>query len=259
MKLSQSHTHNFLLGYLALGAVAVLVVAGAAWFSHLPTPTQPATHPAPVRVAPVHPVPVAHAATSAAPTPAIELGPVELPAQPVPQGLRQGFALRAVASSPAPATYGDQPIWTPLAAETEPSVTGSWSTAIPAALRAIAPSSGLTQTTLTAYVRVQHAGAHVFILSVSGGPAKAALTADGQAAPLAQIARACSAFTGCPQAPTTGAGSATLAAGLHVLTLTARDAVGDPPATLNVYARGPGAAMPTAIQPMAVPAGAAKG
>ena len=255
MKLANSHTHNFLLRYGGIAAAAVFGVAAVSAFLSSPTPPPlPATHPAPARVAaPVHPAAIARA--TSAPTPAVALGPVMLPAQPVPQGLRQGFALRAIASSPLPATYGDQPIWTQLAATVEPSATGSWSTSIPTALRAIAPSAGLVRTRLTAYVRVANAGPHVLILSVSGGPAKAALTVDGQAAPLAQSVRACNAFSGCPQAPTTGAGSATLAAGLHVLTLTAQDAVGDPPATLDVYARGPSASLPEAIVPLAVPAG----
>ena len=225
----------------------------SAFLSSPTPPPLPAAHPA----APARPATIARA--TSAPSTAVALGPVMLPAQPAPAGLHQGYAQRSIASSPAPATYGDQPIWTQLAATVEPSATGSWSTAIPAALRAIAPSSGLVQTQITAYVRVATAGAHTLILSVSGGPAKAALAIDGQAAPLAQIARACNAFSGCPQANTTGAGSVTLAAGLHVLTVSAQDAVGDPAATLDVYMRGPGAAMPTAIQPMAVPAGAAKG
>ncbi len=264
MKLAQSHTHNFLLHYGSIAAAGVLIMAAIGWvFSGSHEPPLPATYPAPAHVAPVHPAAPARPATVAratsAPTPAVALGSVMLPAQPAPAGLRQGYAQRAIASSPAPATFGDQPQWTALATTVEPSATGSWSTSIPAALRAIAPSSGLTQTTLTAYVRVAHAGAHVLILSVSGGPTKAALVIDGQAAPLAQIARTCSAFGGCPQAPTTSAGSVALATGMHVLTLTTQTAVGDAPATLDIYMRGPGSAMPTAIVPWAVPAGVAKG
>ena len=259
MKLANSHTHNFLIRYGSIAAAAVFGVAAVSAFLSSPTPLPlPAAHPAPARVvAPVHPAPAARA--TSAPTPAVALGPVELPAQPAPAGLRQGYATRSVASSPAPEVYGDQPQWAVLASSTEPSATGSWSTSIPASLRAIAPSSGLVQTQIIAYVRVATAGPHTLILSVSGGPAKASLTIDGQAAPLVQTTRACSAFTGCPQNPTTSAGSVTLAKGLHVLAVTAQDAVGDPAATLDVYMRGPGAAMPTAIQPMAVPAGAANG
>ncbi|EQD63983.1 conserved hypothetical protein, secreted [mine drainage metagenome] len=260
MKFSSSHTHNFLIKYGGLAGVAVLAVAGFAYFAHLPAPSELAPTPTPT-VAPVHPAVPAHPASvahasSAATTPVV-LGPVMLPAQPMPRGLRQGYAQRAIASSPAPATYGDHPVWTALATAAEPSPTGSWSTAIPASLRAISPSSGLVQTTITAYVRVQNNGAHVLILSVSGGPAKAVLIVDGQAAPLAQIARTCNAFMGCPQNAATGAGSVDLAAGLHVLTVTVQATVGDQAATLDVYMRGPGAAMPTAITPWAVPAGAA--
>ena len=262
--------HEMLLGYLAIGAVGVIgasMVFGviqdhwAGLWAPLPAAKSAPTHAAPARpapTAPAHPVTVAHATTAPAPTPAVALGPVMLPAQPSPQGLRQGYAVRAIASAPVPVTYGDQPQWTPLASEVEPAPTGSWSTAVPQALRSIAPSTGLVQTTITADIRIATADAHVFILSVSGGPAKASLTVDGQAVPLALITRVCSAFTGCPQDPTTGAGSATLAQGLHVLTVTAQTsvgAVGDPAATLDIYMRGPSAAMPTAIQPWAVPAG----
>ena len=254
MKFANSHTHNFLLHYGAIAGGVILLVSAAGWIFSRPLPPLPATHPAP---APAHPATIARA--TSAPTPAVALGPVMLPAQPAPQGLRQGFAQRAIASSPTPAAYGDLPVWTALAATTEPSATGSWSTTIPAVLRAIAPSAGLMRTRLTAYVRVANAGAHVFILSVGGGPAKAALTVDGQAVPLAQIARACAAFTGCPQNPSTGAGSVNLAVGVHVVTITATTAVGDQAATLDVYERGPGSAMPTAIVPWAVPAGVAKG
>ena len=260
MKLANSHTHNFLLHYGGLAALVVFCVAIVSAFLSSPAPpTLPATHPAPAHVAPIRPAaatPTRPATTAPATTPAVALGPVELPAQLAPAGLRQGYAVRAVASSPLPAVYGDKPQWTALASETEPSATGSWSTALPAALRAIAPSAGLVRTRLMAYVRVQHQGAHTLILSVSGGPAKVSLTVDGQAAPLVQIARACSAFTGCPQADTTGAGSVTLAKGLHVLTLTAQDAVGDPAATLDVYQRGPSASMPVAVTPWAVPTSA---
>ncbi len=258
---TNSHTHSFLLGYLALGAVAVIGVGmlfDALQNHWAGVEGVPAAKPVPTHAAPAHPATVAHTATTTAPAPvAAALGPVELPAQPAPSGLRQGYAVRAIASSPLPAAYGDRPQWTALATAAEPSPTGSWSTAVPQALRSIAPSAGLVQTTLTAYVRAANAGAHVLILSVSGGPAKAELTVDGQAAPLAQIARACSAFGGCPQANTTSAGSVTLAQGLHVLTLTATTAVGDQAATLDVYERGPSAAMPTAITPWSVPAGAA--
>lgn len=266
MKLANSHTHNFLLHYGGIAAGAVLLMAAIGWvFSSHQVPL-PAAHPAPAHAAPAapahaaptHPATVARTTTTAvAPTPAVALGPVELPAQPSPAGLRQGYAVRAIASSPAPATYGDQPVWTQLAAAAEPSATGSWSTSIPASLRAIAPSAGLVQTQLTAYVRVLNSGQHVLILSVSGGPAKAALTIDGQAAPLASVARTCSAFGGCPQNPTTSAGSVTLAVGLHVLTLTAQTSVGDQAATMDAYMRGPGAAMPVAIVPWASPAGVA--
>lgn len=261
MKLAQSHSHNFLLHYGGIAAGAILIVSAAGWIFSRPLPQLPATHPAPAHVAqthaaPTHPASIAHATTAVVPTPAA-LGPVELPAQPAPAGLRQGYALRAIASSPTPAVYGDTPQWTPLATAAEPAPIGSWSTAVPAALRAIAPSAGLVQTRLTAYVHVQNSGAHVFILSVSGGPAKAALTIDGQAAPLAAVTRTCGVFTGCSQNATTSAGSATLAKGLHVLVLTAQTAVGDQAATLDVYERGPTAAMPTAIQPWGVPAGAA--
>ena len=263
MKLANSHTHNFLIRYGSIAAAAVFGVAAVSAFLSAPTPpplptTHPAPAPAPARVAArVHPAATIAHATSA-PAPAVA-GPVMLPAQPAPAGLRPGYAQRAIASSPAPAVYGDRPQWTALATAVEPAPTGSWGTSIPTSLRAIAPSSGLVQTTITADVRIQHAGAHVLILSVSGGPAKVSLTVDGQAAPLAQIARACNAFSGCPQNPTTSAASVTLAKGLHVLAVAAQDAVGDPAATLDVYMRGPGAAMPTAIQPMAVPAGAANG
>ena len=265
-------SHEMLVGYLALAAAAVIgasMLFGVIQDHWADIEGVPAAKPLPTHVAPVHPAPtapahpatVAHATTTAPAPVAAALGPVEveLPAQPAPAGLRQGFALRAIATSPAPAAYGDQPIWTPLAATTEPAQTGSWSTAIPAALRAIGPSAGLVQTQLTAYVRIATAGPHVLILSVSGGPAKAALTVDGQAAPLAQITRTCSAFTGCPQNPSTAAGSVNLAVGVHVVTVTAQTAAGDPPATMDVYVRGPGAAMPVAIAPWAVPAGAAKG
>lgn len=262
MKLSASHTHNFLLGFLALSAVAVVGAAMlfGALQNHLAgVEGVPAAKPVPAHVAPVHPAhpaTAARSATAAAPV-AVALGPVELPAQPAPAGLRQGVALRAIASSPTPAVYGDQPVWTQLATATEPSATGSWSTAIPASLRAIAPSSGLIQTVITSYIRIATAGQHVLILSVSGGPAKASLTIDGQAAPLASVARTCSAFGGCPQNPTTSAGSVTLAVGLHVLTLTAQTSVGDQAATMDAYMRGPGAAMPVAIVPWASPAGVA--
>lgn len=254
MKLAQSHTHNFLLHYGGGAALVVFGVAIVGAFLSEPTPPPlPAAHPAPARVvAPVHPAAtIAHATT--VPAPAVALGPFMLPAQPAPTGLRQGYATRAVASSPLPATYGDQPQFTALATTTEPTPTGSWSTAIPAALRAIAPSAGLVQTTITAYAHVATAGPHVLILSVSGGPAKAALTVDGQAAPLTLITRACNAFSGCPQADTTGAGSVNLAAGLHIVTVIATTTVGDPPATFDVYARGPATAMPEAIVPWAVP------
>lgn len=276
---TNSKTHGFLMRYGAIAATAALIVSAGGWIfsrplpSSIPSmpPSMPGAGPcrscaalqrvpphaapaAPAQPAPARSATVAHSTTTA-PTPAVALGPVMLPAQPAPAGLRRGFALRAIASSPTPAVYGDQPVWTALASETEAAATGSWSTAIPAALRSIAPSSGLVQTQLTASIRVATAGAHVLILSVSGGPAKAALTIDGQAIPLAQITRTCSAFTGCPQNPSTGAGSVMLAAGLHVLTLTATTAVGDEAATLDVYMRGPTAAMPVAIVPWAVPAG----
>ncbi len=261
MKLAQSHSHNFLLHYGGIAAGAILIVSAAGWIFSRPLPQLPATHPAPAHVAqthaaPTHPASIAHATTAVAPTLAA-LGPVELPAQPTPTGLRQGYAQRAIASSPMPAVYGDQPQWTPLATAAEPSATGSWSTGVPQALRSIAPSAGLVQTVITAYVRVQNSGQHVLILSMSGGPAKASLTIDGQAAPLASVARSCSAFGGCPQNPSTSAGSVNLAPGAHVLTLTITTAVGDQAATLDVYERGPSAAMPMAITPWGVPAGAA--
>jgi|GEM_PF-3467631 hypothetical protein len=263
MKLANSHTHNFLLHYGAIAAGGVLLMAAIGWVfsSHqVPLPAAHPAHAAPAaqaHAAPTHPATVARTTTTAvAPTPAVAPGPVMLPAQPSPAGLRQGYAVRAIASSPAPATYGDQPVWTQLAAAAEPSATGSWSTSIPASLRAIAPSAGLVQTQLTAYVRVLNSGQHVLILSVSGGPAKAALTIDGQAAPLALLARTCGVFTGCPQAPTTSAGSVTLAVGLHVLIVTTQTSVGDQAANLDIYMRGPGAAMPMAIVPWAVPAAA---
>ena len=255
---TNSKTHGFLLRYGGIAAAGVLLVAAFGWVFSLPLPPPlPVAKPARValaRPAPEHPAPVARAATVATSTPAVAvaLGPVELPAQPVPQGLRQGYAQRGIASSPAPATYGDLPVWTALASSVEPSATGSWGTEIPAALRAIAPSSGLVQTTITADVRIAHVGPHVLILSVAGGPAKVTLAVDGQASPLASVTRTCSAFTGCPQAPTTSAGSVALAAGMHVLTLTATTEVGDTASSLDVYSRGPGAAMPTAIVPWAV-------
>ncbi|MHB1773561.1 MAG: hypothetical protein ACYCST_17835 [Acidimicrobiales bacterium] len=264
MKLATSNTHNFLLHYGAIAAGGVLLMAAIGWvFSSHQVPL-PAAHPAPAHAAPaapahaapVHPAIIARATTAPAPTAPVALGPVELPAQPAPQGLRQGYAVRAVASSPAPATYGDRPVWTQLATAVEPAPTGSWSTAIPASLRAIAPSSGLIQTVITSYIRIATAGQHVLILSVSGGPAKAALTVDGQADSLAAVTRTCSAFGGCPQAPTTSAGSVTLAVGLHVLIVTTQTSVGDQAANLDIYMRGPGAAMPMAIVPWAVPAGA---
>lgn len=264
MKLAQSHTHNFLIGAIALGAVAVIgasMLFGALQSLLAPLPAaKPAPAPvaAPARHAPIAPAHPAHTATAAAPAPApVALGPVMLPAQPAPAGVRQGYAQRAIASAPIPATYGDAPQWVALATTVESSPTGSWSTAVPQALGAIAPSSGLIQTTVTADVRIAHDGLHVLILSVAGGPAKASLTVDGQAAALASVTRTCSAFTGCPQDPTTAAGSVTLAKGLHVVSLTAQDAVGDPAATLDIYMRGPGAAMPMAITPWAVPADAA--
>lgn len=261
MKLANSHTHNFLLHYGGIAAVAVLLMAaiGTVFSSH--QPPLPAAKPASARavVVSAHPAPTtpAHSATTAtAPMPAVALGPVELPAQPAPAGLRQGFALRAIASSPLPATYGDQPQWTALATVAEPSATGSWSTGVPQALRSIAPSSGLIQTTITGYIRIAHDGPHVLILSVSGGPAKAELTIDGQAAQLASVVRTCSAFTGCPQNPSTSAGSVNLAVGLHVWTLTAQASVGDAPAMMDIYMRGPGDSMPVAVTPWAVSAGA---
>ena len=259
MKLATSNTHNFLLHYGAIAAGGVLLMAAIGWvFSSHQVPL-PAAHPAPAHAAPAAPAHAAptHPATAPAPTAPVAFGPVMLPAQPAPHGLRQGYAVRAIASSPAPATYGDQPVWTQLATAAEPAPTGSWSTAFPAALRAISPSSGLVQTTITAYVHMQNSGAHVFILSVSGGPAKTSLTIDGQAAPLASVARTCSAFGGCPQNPTTSAGSVNLAGGLHTLTVTTQTSVGDQAATMDVYQRGPTAAMPAAIQPWAVPVAAA--
>lgn len=262
MKLSSSHTHNFLMNYAGVAAVGVLIAAAVGWglsptFSPAPLP---AAKPVYVAVAPAHHAPTVpararSASATVAPMPTVALGPVELPAQPEPVGLRQGEALRSIASSPAPVDHGDQPDWTALAAIAEPSPTASWSTSIPKALRAIAPSSGLLQTQITAYLRIATAGPHVFILSGSSGPVRAILTLDGQAVPLAEITRVCGVFGGCPQASSTGAGGATLAVGLHVVTITAQTLVGAQAGTLNVYERGPAAAMPTAIVPWAVPAG----
>lgn len=259
---TNSKTHSFLMSYGGIAAVAVIAVAAMGWITHLPTPSEPAPNPAPAPA--VHPVAIAapaHTTTVApatsAPAPTVSaIGPVLLPAQPEPAGLTRGYVARSIASSQQPAV-GDRPVWTPLASEAEASPTASWSTAIPAAMRSIAPSSGIVRTRLVAFVRVATAGAHTIILSVSNGPARASVTIDGQAQPLATIARACSAFTGCPAAPTTDAGAAQLAAGLHTITLTATSAVSDPPTVLDVYSRGPGASMPVAIVPWAVHATAA--
>lgn len=256
---TNSKTHGFMMRYGGVAAVVVLGIAGFAWVSHPPAlapEPQPAPKPAAVHTAQAHTAAPAHPATIApatsAPAPTVALGPVMLPAQPAPAGVARGYAQRAIASSPAPAVYGDRPQWTPLATAAEPAPTGSWSTAVPAALRAIGPSTGLVQTQITAYIRVQQAGAHTLVLSANSGPVRASLTIDGQAQPLAIIARTCSAFTGCPATPTTSAGSVALAAGLHQILVTAQTAVGDAPAVLDVYARGPGASMPVAITPWAV-------
>jgi hypothetical protein len=180
-----------------------------------------------------------------------------LPAQPAPAGLQSGRVLRELAVSPS---VPGSVTWTRIATDAEVSSTSSWSTAIPRALRSIMSSSGLLRTRWTSWVQINRAGAHVLILSLSSGAARAAIMLDGQPQALVQVDRACNAWTAaCPPAPSNAAASAGLAAGWHEIEVTAVTQIGAEPAIVSLYARGPRASMPAALIPSAPRAAAVGG
>lgn len=250
------------LAVATIGAIALAL--GAAHFIQphaLPAPVAPTgtRHPA---LTAVSPVPTAAPAATTAPASSTEapaVGPVLLPAQPAPAGLQPGRVIRSIAAAAA-VTGAAQPDWTALATAGERSTTSSWSTASPRRMAAIAPSTGLLRTRLTGWIQFAHSGTHMLILAVADGPARAALTLDGQPQALEQVDRPCNAWTAaCPLAPTNAAASIGLATGWHEIEVTAVTDVGAHPAIISLYARGPLASMPAALIPSAPRAAAIGG
>lgn len=220
---------------LSIGVMIVLSYLVGLAHKHAPTPA-----PTVVRAATLaKPGVPAGAATLALPA-----GPILLPAQQVPAGLESSRAQVSLASSPSA-----QAPWTRLGLAVIASPTASFQTVTPAALSAVAPSSGLMRLRWRGWIEAKRAGTYVLAARIDGGPADAlTLHIDGIASPVLQMHRSCGLWGQCPPAPTTGAGSVALAAGWHEVEATATADVGSK-ADVTLYVRGPGSATPRVLVP----------
>ena len=206
-------------------------------------PIAPATHPAPA----AHP---AHAATSAATTaPAQPAGPILLPAQQPGGTMEHAHARIALASAQAAAGP-----WVRLGHAVVHAPTSSFSTIAPAALRAVAPSSGYVRVRWTGWINAPTGGTYTLAMSVSGGPTQsAAMTVDGLAQPIASAARECGWMGMCSLPTSTAAGAVALAKGWHIVQIEviapAAAGAGSEPADVTIYARAPHAGAPAVLAP----------
>jgi len=236
------HHSKYLVRY-ALGAIAAMLAISwiVGLFDHAtqhapPPPARTAT------AAPAKPATAAHQAPAA--SIALPAGPIALQAQPMPAGLAQGHAEIALAS----ATQQGAP-WVDLGAAVVDSPTASYATVAPQALSAVAPSGGLVRLRWRGWIQAPTAGTYTLAASVSGGGMDSlALNVDGVADPVLSVQRNCGLWDNCPSTPTTGAGSVALAAGWHVVEVTAITDAGEH-ADVTIYGREPGASAPIVLAP----------
>jgi len=248
-------------GVVVAFAMALSVITGL-FTSHPAHQATPAPAPAPrIAPAPASRPAVApgtpHVAAEPATAPAQPAGPILLPAQQPGGTMRVAHAQIALASGAAAGPWidlGDAIVHAP---------TSSFSTVAPAALRAVAPTTGYARVRWSGWIQAPVAGAYTLAMSVSGGPTQsAAMRVDGVAQPIASATRACGWMGMCSLPTSTAAGSVALAPGWHIVQVTviapASAGAGSQPADVTVYARAPDSGTPAVLVP-SWPAAKAKG
>ncbi len=226
-------------------AISIAVLLAFSWivgfFQHA---TTPAPAPAPAHApasAPAQAQPQAGPARAA--TMALPAGPVILPAQPAPAGLLPRHAEIALATA-----VNQTGPWTDLGSAIARAPTASLSTVAPAALAAVAPSSGAVRYTYRAWINAPQPGTYTVAASISGAAANVSLRVDGLADPVLHAARDCGLWGECPTTATTGAGSVALAAGWHEIDATVSTYAGAT-ADVTLYMRAPGSSAPAVLVP----------